>query len=147
MINLDQKPNFSIEFSLEISIEFSFFSIEISLEFCDWKKTKFYWNLGIFKWRLKKSSAIDFFKWGCSGIATTRRSEADSRWPPESAKSVAHATASRNPSRGIRGLMLHRREHKVLWDALARDASCGIPVHEPRTSAWWMTADIGWFLQ
>ena len=38
MINLDQKPNFSIEFSLEISIEFSFFLLRFHLNFAIEKK-------------------------------------------------------------------------------------------------------------
>ena len=43
MINLDQKPNFSIEFSLEISIEFSFFLLRFHLNFAIEKKSIEIW--------------------------------------------------------------------------------------------------------
>ena len=53
MINLDQKPNFSIEFSLEISIEFSFFLLRFHLNFAI-EKNKILLKFGHFQVAIEK---------------------------------------------------------------------------------------------
>ena len=53
MINLDQKPNFSIEFSLEISIEFSFFLLKFHLNFAI-EKNKILLKFGHFQVAIEK---------------------------------------------------------------------------------------------